>query len=45
MEHSDFREAHESWKVKRPPRFEGAEVCGEPPAPTPAPTIAGGTKA
>ncbi|MFO0757268.1 MAG: enoyl-CoA hydratase family protein [Byssovorax sp.] len=30
MAHPDFRAAYEANKEKRPPRFEGAEICGEP---------------
>jgi len=30
MAHPDFRAAYEANKEKRPPRFEGADVCGEP---------------
>jgi enoyl-CoA hydratase/carnithine racemase len=33
MEHRDFREAHEAWKAKRPPRFEGAVEAGAIDAP------------
>ena len=32
MQHGDFREAHQAWKEKRPPRFEGAAACDEEPA-------------
>lgn len=28
MAHPDFRAAHEAFKAKKEPRFEGAEVCG-----------------
>jgi enoyl-CoA hydratase/carnithine racemase len=30
MAHPDFRAAYEANKEKRPPRFEGAEICGDP---------------
>jgi enoyl-CoA hydratase/carnithine racemase len=30
MAHPDFRAAYEANKDRRPPRFEGAEICGEP---------------
>ena len=30
MAHPDFRAAYEANKAKQPPRFEGAEICGEP---------------
>jgi enoyl-CoA hydratase/carnithine racemase len=32
MAHPDFRAAYEANKEKRPARFEGAEICGEPEA-------------
>ena len=32
MAHPDFREAYEANKAKRPPRFEGAEICDGPGA-------------
>ena len=32
MVHGDFREAHEAWKDKRPPRFAGHEHLAGPPA-------------
>ena len=32
MAHHDFREAYEANKAKRPPRFEGAQICDESPA-------------
>src|SRR5262249_24911175 len=35
MVHGDFREAHEAWRAKRPPRFQGAAVCDEGGAPGP----------
>ena len=28
MEHPDFRAAHEAWKEKRAPAYEGVEICG-----------------
>jgi enoyl-CoA hydratase/carnithine racemase len=30
MEHPDFRAAHDGFKTKTPPKFEGVEVCGPP---------------
>jgi enoyl-CoA hydratase/carnithine racemase len=33
MAHPDFREAYEANKQKRPPRFEGAEICDDPGTP------------
>ncbi len=33
MAHPDFRAAYEANKEKRAPRFEGAEICGEPDEP------------
>ncbi len=31
MAHPDFRAAYDANKEKRPPRYEGAEICGDPP--------------
>jgi enoyl-CoA hydratase/carnithine racemase len=36
MAHPDFRAAYDANKDKRAPRFEGAEICGDPPEATPA---------
>ncbi|MCC6556586.1 MAG: enoyl-CoA hydratase family protein [Polyangiaceae bacterium] len=36
MAHPDFREAYEANKARRPPRFEGAEICDEPAPDRPA---------
>jgi hypothetical protein len=29
MAHPDFRAAHEGFKAKAPPKFEGVEICDE----------------